>query len=126
MEGELYAQEGRDAPGVHTFSLQKMLDENADYVVFNGAVGALTGDNALAANVGDKVRMYFGAGGPNLASSRLLKKGSPERLCPSGGGLGVSPRFKSPVLGWGKKGGQQFFSTLLAGTSLARPLMKCM
>jgi nitrite reductase (NO-forming) len=69
MQGELYTEGGRDAKGLQTFSLQKMVDENADYVVFNGAVGALTGDNALQANVGEKVRIYFGVGGPNLISS---------------------------------------------------------
>ncbi len=34
-----------------------------------GFVGALTGDNALKAKVGETVRIYFGVGGPNLTSS---------------------------------------------------------
>jgi nitrite reductase (NO-forming) len=37
--------------------------------VFNGKVGALTGDNAITANVGETVRLYVGNGGPNLTSS---------------------------------------------------------
>ena len=37
--------------------------ESPDYVVFNGKVGSLTGDNAMTAKVGEKVRMYFGVGG---------------------------------------------------------------
>ncbi|MBM3933302.1 MAG: nitrite reductase, copper-containing [SAR202 cluster bacterium] len=69
MQGDLYTNEGRDAQGLHTFSLQKMVDENADYVVFNGEVGSLVGDKALTANVGDRVRIYFGVGGPNITSS---------------------------------------------------------
>jgi len=38
-------------------------------VVFNGAVGALTGDGALQAKVGERVRLFVGNGGPNLVSS---------------------------------------------------------
>ena len=49
--------------------MQKAIDEDADYVVFNGSVGALTGDNAITANVGETVRLYVGNGGPNLTSS---------------------------------------------------------
>jgi nitrite reductase (NO-forming) len=49
--------------------MQIAVDENADYVVFNGSVGALTGDNAITANVGETVRLYVGNGGPNLVSS---------------------------------------------------------
>jgi nitrite reductase (NO-forming) len=49
--------------------MQAMTDEHPSHVVFNGAVGALTGQNALQAKVGDKVRIFFGVGGPNLISS---------------------------------------------------------
>jgi nitrite reductase (NO-forming) len=37
--------------------------------VFNGSEGALVGDTALTANVGETVRLYVGNGGPNLVSS---------------------------------------------------------
>jgi nitrite reductase (NO-forming) len=47
-----------------------MLDEEAEYFVFNGAAGALTLDEfALRAEVGDTVRIFFGVGGPNAISS---------------------------------------------------------
>jgi nitrite reductase (NO-forming) len=49
--------------------MQKAIDENATYVLFNGSEGALLGDNALKAKVGDTVRLYVGNGGPNLSSS---------------------------------------------------------
>jgi nitrite reductase (NO-forming) len=49
--------------------MQKAISEDANYVVFNGAVGALSGDRALTANVGETVRLYVGNGGPNLISS---------------------------------------------------------
>ncbi|MBI4339465.1 MAG: nitrite reductase, copper-containing [Chloroflexi bacterium] len=69
MQGELYTEDGRNSKGLQTFSLQKMVDENADYVVFNGEVGSITGDKALQASLGDRVRIFFGVGGPNLTSS---------------------------------------------------------
>ncbi|MFO7721383.1 MAG: c-type cytochrome, partial [Gillisia sp.] len=56
-------------PGLQAFSMQKAIDEHADYVVFNGAVGAISGDNALTAEVGETVRLFVGNGGPNLVSS---------------------------------------------------------
>src|SRR5215831_11144494 len=49
--------------------MQKAIDERATYVVFNGSEGALVGDRALTANVGERVRMFVGNGGPNLVSS---------------------------------------------------------
>jgi nitrite reductase (NO-forming) len=47
----------------------KAVDERPTYIVFNGSVGALVGDNALTAHVGETVRLYFGVGGPNITSS---------------------------------------------------------
>lgn len=41
----------------------------SEYVVFNGAVGALTQEHPLKAKVGQIVRIFFGVGGPNLTSS---------------------------------------------------------
>ncbi len=69
MQGEFYTNGKVGEQGLQTFSLDKALDENPTYVVFNGAVGSLTGNKALPAKVGDKVRIFFGNGGPNLTSS---------------------------------------------------------
>lgn len=69
MQGDFYLQEDRTTQGLHDFSMGKMLDEKADYVLFNGSVGALTKDGALKARVGETVRIFFGVGGPNLSSS---------------------------------------------------------
>src|SRR5690606_14779145 len=55
--------------GHQAFDMQKAIDENATYVLFNGAEGALVGDNAIKANVGEHVRLFVGNGGPNLVSS---------------------------------------------------------
>lgn len=68
MQSEFYAKPGEDgAP--YTIDMQKGADESPTYVVFNGAVGALTGERAMQANVGESIRLFVGNAGPNLASS---------------------------------------------------------
>jgi nitrite reductase (NO-forming) len=69
MQGDFYTKGANGERGLQPFDMQKAVDEKADYVVFNGKVGALTGDNAITANVGETVRLYLGNGGPNLVSS---------------------------------------------------------
>jgi len=69
MQGDFYTKGENGQPGLQPFSMQKAVDEDADYVVFNGSVGALTGDKAITAKVGETVRLYVGNGGPNLVSS---------------------------------------------------------
>ncbi len=51
------------------YSREAGLMEQPTFVVFNGRVGALTGDNALHVKTGERVGIYFGDIGPNLASS---------------------------------------------------------
>ncbi|TVZ27489.1 nitrite reductase (NO-forming) [Gillisia sp. Hel_I_86] len=69
MQGDFYTEGAYGKPGLQPFNMQKAIDENPDYVVFNGAVGSLSGDNALTAQVGETVRLFVGNGGPNLVSS---------------------------------------------------------
>ncbi len=69
MQGDFYTVGSNGDTGLQTFSMEKALREDAEYVVFNGSVGALTGDHALQAEVGETVRLYVGNGGPNLVSS---------------------------------------------------------
>ncbi len=69
MQGDIYLQGDRSLKGLRTYSMEKLLREEPDYVVFNGSVGSLTGPNALKAKVGETVRIFFGVGGPNLTSS---------------------------------------------------------
>jgi nitrite reductase (NO-forming) len=69
MQGDFYTKGATGETGLQPFDMGKALAENADYVVFNGKVGALTGDNAITAEVGETVRLYVGNGGPNLVSS---------------------------------------------------------
>lgn len=67
MQGELFAKEA--SPGKFEFDYDRMVSEHPSHFVFNGAVRALTGDNALKAKVGETIRIYFGVGGPNEISS---------------------------------------------------------
>lgn len=69
MQGDFYTKGEYGAQGLQPFDMKKAIDEDADYVVFNGHVGAIAGDNALKAKVGEKVRLFVGNGGPNLVSS---------------------------------------------------------
>lgn len=69
MQGEFYTKGKFGEEGLQPFDQDKAVDEKASYVVFNGAVGALVGDKALKAKVGDRVRLFVGNGGPNLLSS---------------------------------------------------------
>ncbi|MCB9907484.1 MAG: nitrite reductase, copper-containing [Planctomycetes bacterium] len=69
MQGDFYTEGGYGEAGLQPFSMAKALEENPDYVLFNGSVGSLVGDNAITANVGETVRLFVGNGGPNLVSS---------------------------------------------------------
>lgn len=69
MQGEFYTAAKPKAGTLRLFAHDKALSEQPDYVVFNGQVGALEGERALRAQVGETVRLYVGNGGPNLISS---------------------------------------------------------
>ncbi len=69
MQGDFYTKGKYGKQGYQPFDMEKAIDENPTYVVFNGAANALTGDKALTAKVGETVRLYVGNGGPNLVSS---------------------------------------------------------
>ena len=69
MQGDFYTVGSYREKGAQPFDMQKAIDERATYVLFNGSEGALVGDKALKAKVGERVRMFVGNGGPNLVSS---------------------------------------------------------
>ncbi len=69
MQGDFYTVGKYREKGLQAFDMQKAIDENATYVLFNGSEGALIGDNALKAKTGETVRLFVGNGGPNLVSS---------------------------------------------------------
>lgn len=69
MQGDFYTVGKYHEKGLQPFDMQKAIEENATYVLFNGAEGSLVGDKALKAKVGETVRLFVGNGGPNLVSS---------------------------------------------------------
>jgi nitrite reductase (NO-forming) len=69
MQSEFYTKEEFGAEDVVRFDAEKAAAERPTYVVFNGRVGALQESGALQARTGERVRVYFGNGGPNLVSS---------------------------------------------------------
>jgi nitrite reductase (NO-forming) len=69
VQGDFYTVGKYREKGHQPFDMQKAIDENPTYVLFNGSEGALVGDQALTAKVGETVRLYVGNGGPNLVSS---------------------------------------------------------
>jgi nitrite reductase (NO-forming) len=69
LQSEFYTPGDYRAAGDQPFDMARAIKEDASYVLFNGKDGALTGDNAMKADVGDNVRMFVGNGGPNLVSS---------------------------------------------------------
>jgi len=69
VQGEFYTKGKFGARGLQSFDMEKAIKEQPEYVVFNGAVGAIAGDLSLKANVGETVRIFVGNGGPGLISS---------------------------------------------------------
>jgi nitrite reductase (NO-forming) len=69
VQSDFYTKGKFGETGLQPFDMDKALKEQPDYVVFNGNVGAIAGDNSLKAEVGEKVRIFFGVGGPNIASN---------------------------------------------------------
>lgn len=112
MQSEFYTKGRHGEAGYQPFSMEKAVDERADYVVFNGAVGALTGDNALRAKTGERVRLFVGNGGPNLVSSfhvigevfdkvyveggDLINRNVQSTLIPAGGSAIVEMEMQAP------------------------------
>jgi len=69
MQGEVYTEETMGSKGLLNESIEKLLNEQPEFYIFNGGFKALTGDRALHAKVGETVRIFFGVGGPNKTSS---------------------------------------------------------
>jgi len=69
MQGEFYTQQPRGTKGHQLYSTRNARDEHPSFVLFNGKAAGLTGDNAMKAKVGERIRIFVGNGGPNLLSS---------------------------------------------------------
>ena len=84
VQGEFYTMGPYGQQGFQEFSYQKAQAETPDYVVFNGRVGALTGNGTMKVKVGDTVRVFFGNAGPNLDSSLHIIGGIMDRVYEDG------------------------------------------
>ena len=113
VQGDFYTKGKKGAQGLQPFDMDKAIAEQPEYVVFNGHVGSIAGDNALKAKAGETVRMYVGNGGPNLVSSfhvigeifdkvyveagKLINENVQSTLIPAGGAAIVE--FKADIPG---------------------------
>jgi nitrite reductase (NO-forming) len=105
VQSEIYTDSTDE--GLVATDRQAITDEAPNFVVFNGAKGSLTGDNAPHMRVGERTRIYFIDAGPDLDSNfhpigshwdvvypeaALLNpplRGSQTTLVPAGGGVVV-------------------------------------
>jgi nitrite reductase (NO-forming) len=69
MQGDFYTTSPRGTKGHLGYAASLTRDERPTFVVFNGKAAGLTGDHAMKAKVGEKVRIFVGVGGPNVTSS---------------------------------------------------------
>ena len=114
LQSEFYAKEPTEGVTLLDYSHDDGVLEHPRFVVFDGRVGALTGDGALKAKTGERIRIFFGNAGPNLISSfhvigeifdRVYREGdlvsAPGRsiqttLVPSGGATVVEFQVEVP------------------------------
>lgn len=100
VQSELYLNKNGDAahgdtnekvanndPNLATLDFQKASNEQADYVVFNGAEGSLVGSRGLQAKVGERIRLYVGNAGPNLNFPFHIMGKILDTVCVEGGTL---------------------------------------
>lgn len=87
MQGDFYTKGKYGEAGLQPFDMEKAIKEQPDYVVFNGSVGALNGEKAITAKVGETVRLFVGNGGPNLVSSFHVIGEIFDRVYVEGGSL---------------------------------------
>jgi nitrite reductase (NO-forming) len=69
MQGDFYTTGSFGDKGLQGFDFNKAVEEDADYVVFNGRVGSMAGERSLQVKKGETVRLFVGNGGPNLSSN---------------------------------------------------------
>lgn len=98
MQGDFYTSGKYGAEGLQTFDQEKATDERPTYVVFNGSVGALVGDKAITAKVGETVRLYVGNGGPNLLSSFHVIGEIFDLVYPEGGTLAAQRNVQTTLV----------------------------
>jgi len=62
MQGDFYTSGKYGEKGFQALSKDKLLAEQPEYFLFNGRVNSLSGERALKAKVGEKIRLFVGVG----------------------------------------------------------------
>ena len=83
MQGDFYTHGKFGEKGFQSFSKDKLLAEHPEYFLFNGRVNALSGDRALKAKVGEKIRLFVGVGSHIAANFHIIGEIF-DRLYPDG------------------------------------------
>ncbi len=98
MQGDFYTKGKNGAPGLQPFDMEKAVDEHPTYIVFNGSVGAIAGDSSIRAKVGETVRLYFGVGGPNIASNFHVIGEIFDKVYPEGGTKIINENVQTTIV----------------------------
>lgn len=72
MQGDFYTSGKFGDKGLQAFSKDKMLAEKPEYFLFNGRVNSLSGERALKAKVGEKIRLFVGVGSHVAANFHII------------------------------------------------------
>lgn len=84
VQGDFYTKYPKGTKGHQPLDGTRLSEERPTYVVFNGKVGSLLGDGAPKAKTGQKVRIFFGVGGPNISSNFHLIGEIFDKVYPEG------------------------------------------
>lgn len=72
IQGDFYTSGKFGEEGLQAFSKEKMLAEQPEYFLFNGRVDSLSGERALKAKVGEKIRLFVGVGAHIAANFHII------------------------------------------------------
>ena len=72
MQGDFYTTGKYGDKGFQALSKEKLLAEQPEYFLFNGRVNSISGDRALKAKVGEKIRLFVGVGSHVAANFHII------------------------------------------------------
>ena len=79
MQGDIYLKGDPTQSGVHEATVDKMVNETPDFVVFNGSAGSLGKEHPLIAKVGETVRIFSATLGRTMSQAFMLLARSSTR-----------------------------------------------
>ncbi len=86
VQGEFYTAGPVAQPGLQPFAPEKLLAEQPEYIVWNGGVRALSGNQALRARRGERVRLFIGNAGVSKILNFHIIGEILDRVYPQGAG----------------------------------------